>query len=347
MISVTDDSSSGSTADDDRLEKSKNAENLTAGEVEAMLKPVESRSVAENSADGMVADSLGKSEGGINVKRTKLMNYQEKPSIFIGIENQVNDRNGNSEFPDLGGRVFLEKECNEVEKTFDRANMDVRGLRCTTVNINPINDEMGINDSGETSVPIVSKFDNATNKIGGAVVLCADPLEQVQCSNLDLGSSESADSRALEDVCSMGLVEMTPLKANCLWAQKVDQLNNFQLVDSTVLSVGNGPSLDEGLMGASNTLAKNLMFENLEMGPNNNPGSGEYEGSLEEARETSNSDQNHLFEEMHDVRRRGKKFKSMFEMQDKVLSDLERKKRDRAMKKQNKKMYKKGRGVVH
>ncbi|KAK8602087.1 hypothetical protein V6N12_051905 [Hibiscus sabdariffa] len=293
MISVTDDSSSGSTADDDRLEKSKNAENLTAGEVEAMLKPVESRSVAENSADEMVADSLGKSEGGINAKRTKLLNYQEKPSIFVEIENQVNDRNGNSEFPDLGDRVFLEKECNEVEKTFDTANMDVQGLRCTTVNINPINDEMGINDSGETSVPIVSKFDNATNKIGGAVVSC----------------------RVVEQ------------------AQKVDQLNNFQLVDSIVPSVGNGPSLDEGLMGASNTFDKNLLFEDLEMGPNNNPCSGEYEGSLEEAREASNSDQNHLFEEMHNVRRRGKKF----EMQDKVLSDLERKKRDRTMIKQKKK----------
>ncbi|KAK8576826.1 hypothetical protein V6N13_121826 [Hibiscus sabdariffa] len=94
MISVADNSSSGSTAGDDRLEKLMNAENLTAGEVEAMLKPVESRSVAENSSEEMVVDSLAKSEGGINVKRTKLLNYQEKPSTFVEIENQVNDRNG-------------------------------------------------------------------------------------------------------------------------------------------------------------------------------------------------------------------------------------------------------------
>ncbi|KAK8571628.1 hypothetical protein V6N12_027708 [Hibiscus sabdariffa] len=78
-------------------------------------------------------------------------------------------------------------------------------------------------------------------------------MAESRANHTDHNAAAKQDLRALEDVCSMGLVEM---EGNCSWDQKVDQLNNFQLVDSIVPGAGNELNLEEGLMD------KNLLFDN-------------------------------------------------------------------------------------
>ncbi|KAK8514906.1 hypothetical protein V6N11_072717 [Hibiscus sabdariffa] len=74
---------------------------------------------------------LGKCEGGINEKRTNILNDQRKPSTCESFEIEDVSKSGTPESPNLGGCEMLEEENKEADIAFAADTKEAQGLRCT------------------------------------------------------------------------------------------------------------------------------------------------------------------------------------------------------------------------
>ncbi|KAK8659081.1 hypothetical protein V6N13_029293 [Hibiscus sabdariffa] len=76
-------------------------------------------------------DFIGKCEGGINEKRTNILNAQRKPSTCEAFEIEDVSKSGTTESPNLGGCELLEEEDKEAYIACAAATKEAQGLRCT------------------------------------------------------------------------------------------------------------------------------------------------------------------------------------------------------------------------
>ncbi|KAL4291731.1 hypothetical protein GQ457_14G023730 [Hibiscus cannabinus] len=76
-------------------------------------------------------DFPGKCEGGINEKRTNILNAQRKPSTCEAFEIEDVSKSGTNESPNLGGCELLEEEDKEADIACAAATKEAQGLRCT------------------------------------------------------------------------------------------------------------------------------------------------------------------------------------------------------------------------